>query len=160
MHPVTVSMIDAICWECIYVSALLTRALWHTKKARSQKGWCTFNMSTSYDGSLLVHLAEHIMNLSASSSFWFSLNSSYDHCCHLSKHLVWWQPTVLAFTKDGASPSRYWSENSSLRGLCLWQPTVQAQIESRKIWMHTSTECLQRIKSRLHIYVRICDLAI
>ena len=44
-------------------------------------------MPTSYDGTLLDHLAEHMVYLSAASSFWFSLNSSYDHDCHLSKRL-------------------------------------------------------------------------
>ena len=44
-------------------------------------------MTTTYDGTLLDHLAEHMMYLSAASSFWFSLNSSYDHDCHLSKRL-------------------------------------------------------------------------
>ena len=41
----------------------------------------------SYDGSLLDHLAEYLIYLSSSSSFWFSLNSSYDHDFHLSKRL-------------------------------------------------------------------------
>ncbi len=44
-------------------------------------------MPTSYDGTLLEHLADHIMYLSTASSFWFSLNSSYDHGCHLSKQM-------------------------------------------------------------------------
>ena len=44
-------------------------------------------MPTSYDGTLLDHLAKHIMYLSTASSFWFSLNSSYNHDCHLSKRL-------------------------------------------------------------------------
>ena len=44
-------------------------------------------MPTSYDGTLLDHLAKHIMYLSSASSFWFSLNSSYNHDCHLSKRL-------------------------------------------------------------------------
>ena len=44
-------------------------------------------MSTIYDGTLLDHLAEHIRYLSTSSSFWFSVNSSYDHGCHLSKRM-------------------------------------------------------------------------
>jgi hypothetical protein len=44
--------------------------------------------TTTYDGALLDHLlAEHMMYLSAASSFWFSLNSSYGHDCHLSKRL-------------------------------------------------------------------------
>ncbi len=41
-------------------------------------------MSKSYDSILLENLAEHMINLSAASSFWFSLNSSYDHGCRLS----------------------------------------------------------------------------
>jgi hypothetical protein len=45
------------------------------------------DMPTSYDGTLLDHLAEHMVYLSAASSFWFSINSSYDHDCHLSKRL-------------------------------------------------------------------------
>ena len=44
-------------------------------------------MSTIYDGTLLDHLAEHISFLSTASSFWFSVNSSYDHGCHLSKRM-------------------------------------------------------------------------
>ena len=44
-------------------------------------------MPTSYDGTLLDHLAEHMVYLSTATSFWFSINSSYDHCCHLSKRL-------------------------------------------------------------------------
>jgi hypothetical protein len=44
-------------------------------------------MPTSYDGTLLEHLAEHIIYLSTAYSFWFSLNSSYDHGCHLSKQM-------------------------------------------------------------------------
>ena len=42
-------------------------------------------MSTSYDGSLLDHLAEYMRYLATASSFWFSLDSSYDHEFHLSK---------------------------------------------------------------------------
>ncbi len=42
-------------------------------------------MSTSYDGSLLDHLAEYMIYLSTVSSFWFSLDSSYNHEFHLSK---------------------------------------------------------------------------
>jgi hypothetical protein len=44
-------------------------------------------MPTSYDGTLLDHLAEHMVYLSIASSFWFSLDLSYDHECHLSKRL-------------------------------------------------------------------------
>ena len=44
-------------------------------------------MGTSYVNISLVHLADHLIYLSSSSSFWFSLNSSYDHDFHLSKQL-------------------------------------------------------------------------
>ena len=44
-------------------------------------------MSTSYDGSLLDHLAEHMVYLSTATSFWFSLDSSYDDEFHLSQRL-------------------------------------------------------------------------
>jgi hypothetical protein len=44
-------------------------------------------MPLSYDGSLLDHLAQHMIFLSTASSFWYSLNSSYDHGFHLSHHL-------------------------------------------------------------------------
>ena len=44
-------------------------------------------MAMSYDGSLLDHLAEYLIYLSSSSSFWFSLNSSYDNEFDISKRL-------------------------------------------------------------------------
>ena len=44
-------------------------------------------MVTSYEVISLDHLAEHMICLSTASSFWFSLNSSYDHEFHLSKRL-------------------------------------------------------------------------
>ena len=44
-------------------------------------------MATSYYNNSLGHLANHLIYLSSSSSFWFSLNSSYDHEFHLSKRL-------------------------------------------------------------------------
>ncbi len=44
-------------------------------------------MSTSYDGSLLDHLAEFVIYLSTASSLWFSLDSSYDHEFDLSQWL-------------------------------------------------------------------------
>jgi hypothetical protein len=63
----------------------LTGASLHTKGAQFQKGTCNFIMPTSYDGTLLDHLAELMVYLSTASSFWFSLDSSYDHEFHLSK---------------------------------------------------------------------------
>ena len=44
-------------------------------------------MVASYEGISLDHLADHLVYLSSSSSFWFSLNSSYDHDFHLCKQL-------------------------------------------------------------------------
>jgi hypothetical protein len=46
-------------------------------------------MATSYSNNSISHhhLADHLIYLSSSSSFWFSLNSSYDHEFHLSKRL-------------------------------------------------------------------------
>ena len=44
-------------------------------------------MSTIYDGTLLDHLAEHSRYLSTAFSFCFSVNSSYDHGCHLFKQM-------------------------------------------------------------------------
>jgi hypothetical protein len=86
MHPMKIGAMDAIRWECICVCALFN--CWsssHTKEAQLQKGSRTFNMYTSYDGSLLDHIAEYMIYLSTASSFLFSLNSSYDHEFHLSK---------------------------------------------------------------------------
>jgi hypothetical protein len=44
-------------------------------------------MSLSYDTTILDHLAEYLLYLSAAPSFWFSINSSYDHEFHLSRRL-------------------------------------------------------------------------
>ncbi len=44
-------------------------------------------MSASYDGTILNHLAEHMLYLSTASSFWFSLSLSHDHGFHLSQRL-------------------------------------------------------------------------
>jgi hypothetical protein len=59
----------------------------HPKEALFRNGLSIFNMGTSYVNISLVHLANHLIYLSSSSSFWFSLNSSYDHGFHLSKRL-------------------------------------------------------------------------
>jgi len=59
----------------------------HPKEALFQNGLLIFNMGTSFVNISLVHLANHLMYLSSSSSFWFSLNSSYGHDFHLSKRL-------------------------------------------------------------------------
>ena len=38
-----------------------------------------------YDTTILDHLAEYFLYLAAAPSFWFSINSSYDHEFHLSQ---------------------------------------------------------------------------
>ena len=58
------------------------------KEAPFQKGSRIFNMVTSYEVISLDHLAEHMIHLSTASSFWFSLNSSYDNEFHLSNDWV------------------------------------------------------------------------
>ncbi len=73
-------MIDAI------HEPFLTGAPSYTKEATFQKGSRTFHMFKSYDGSLLDHLAEYLIYLSTVSSFWISLDSSYEHEFHLSEH--------------------------------------------------------------------------
>jgi len=59
----------------------------HPKEALFQNGLSIFNMGTIYVNISLVHLADHLIYLYSSSSFWFSLNSSYDNEFHLSKDL-------------------------------------------------------------------------
>ncbi len=44
-------------------------------------------MATSYYNISFDHLADHLIHLSSSSSFWFSQNSSNDNAFHLSKRL-------------------------------------------------------------------------
>ena len=44
-------------------------------------------MATSYNSISHHHLADHLIYLSSSYSFWFSLNSRYDHEFYLSKRL-------------------------------------------------------------------------
>jgi len=44
-------------------------------------------MATSNEIISLDHLADHLIYLTSSSSFWFSLNSDYDHDFYLSKRL-------------------------------------------------------------------------
>jgi hypothetical protein len=79
--------LEAIRWDLRNPQAILRGALQHPKEALFQNGLSIFNMGTSYDNILLVHLADHLIYLSSSSSFWFSLNSSYDNDFHLSKRL-------------------------------------------------------------------------
>ena len=50
-------------------------------------GWADIDMSSSYDTTILDHLAEYLLYLSATLLFWFSINSSYDHEFHLSRRL-------------------------------------------------------------------------
>jgi len=65
----------------------LMGAVWHPKEDLFQIGSSTFNMAMSYHRIFCDHLADHLIYFSSSSSFWFSLNSSYEHDFHLSKRL-------------------------------------------------------------------------
>ena len=72
-------------WEIL--EPFLRGAARRPKEAPIQKGSRIFNMAMSYYNISLDHLAEHMIHLSTASSFWFSLNSSYDNEFHLSKRL-------------------------------------------------------------------------
>jgi hypothetical protein len=50
-------------------------------------GQRTFDMVASYGGTLLDHLANHLIYLSTATSFWYSLDLTYDNEFHLSKRL-------------------------------------------------------------------------
>jgi hypothetical protein len=63
----------------------LRKASQHPNKALFNFDLQETTMSSSYDSILLDHLAEHMLYLSTASSFWFSLNLSYDNGCHLSQ---------------------------------------------------------------------------
>ena len=85
MRRMMVSAMEAIRWDLRNPQAILRGASQHPKEALFQNGLSIFNMGTSYDNISLVHLADHLIYLSSSSSFWSSLNSSYDNDFHLSK---------------------------------------------------------------------------
>ncbi len=70
-------------------------------------------MWSSYDGPILDNLAAHMKYLSSASSFWYHIESSYDHKFHLSKQLgmspdayghLLEQPTMLSCKQAGVSP--------------------------------------------------------
>jgi len=50
-------------------------------------GLADIDMPLSYDNTILDHLAVYFLYLAAAPSFWFSINSSYDHEFHLSRRL-------------------------------------------------------------------------
>ncbi len=82
-----IGAMDAIHRECNISWALFNWSIVTYRGSPVPKGSREMDMTTTYDGTLLDHLAEHMMYLSAASSFWFNLNSSDDHDCHLSKRL-------------------------------------------------------------------------
>jgi hypothetical protein len=59
----------------------------HPNEALVRFGSPESTMTTSLDGRFLDHLAEYMIYLSTAPSFWFSINSSYDHEFHLSRRL-------------------------------------------------------------------------
>ena len=72
-------------WNLVLDEPFLRRASQHLNKPLFNFGSSKTIMSTIYHGTILDHLADFMLYLSTASSFWFSLNSSYDHDCHLSK---------------------------------------------------------------------------
>ncbi len=44
-------------------------------------------MSSSCE-SILDHIADHLKFISKAQSFWFTLNTSYDHGCHLASRFL------------------------------------------------------------------------
>ncbi len=62
-------------------------------------------MSASYDGTILDHLAKHMLYLSMASSFWFSLSSSHDHGFDLSQRLGITSHDYPALLQHGGSGS-------------------------------------------------------
>jgi hypothetical protein len=62
-------------------------------------------MSASYDGTILDHLAKHMLYLSTASSFWFSLSLSHDHGFHLSQRLGITPHDYTALLQRGGSGS-------------------------------------------------------
>jgi hypothetical protein len=48
--------------------------------------------------SILDHIADYLLFLSNAQLFWFMLNTSYDHGCHLRINSVWCQTTMRFFS--------------------------------------------------------------
>jgi hypothetical protein len=89
------------------IKPFLRVAAGHPKEALFQKGLRIFNMEMSYHRISLKHLANHLIYLSSSSSFWFSLNSSYKHDFHLLLQLT--EPSTLD-TKVHMQEEWHWDE--------------------------------------------------
>ncbi len=86
---------DTIHWDLRNRGAILRGAAQHPNKALFQIGFSIFNMATNYHLISGNHLADHLIYLSLSSSFWFSLNSSYKHDFHLLLELTSSEPLAL-----------------------------------------------------------------
>jgi hypothetical protein len=87
-------MVSRTCRNDVGTSIIAIATTWPYLTTRSSAGaswyiwlWLSPLGPISYDSILLDHLAEHMIYLFTTSSFWFSLNSSYDHGCHLSRQL-------------------------------------------------------------------------
>ena len=104
-------------------------------------------MAMSYHRILLGdHLADHLIYLSSSSSFWFSLNSSYEHDFHLSKRLGMTPKDYeyLLVAADLAHIDKRWGFSIKmmkwrlfLEGIGSQQSTVMAHLKSP-----SSSSCL------------------
>jgi len=96
-------------------------------------------MATSYYSISHHHLAEHLIYLSTASSFWFSVNSSYDHGCHLSKRM-------------GISPQDYEHPLSYKMGLLHDENHLIAQVGCWLLLHHLSS-CRRLVLLSCHTLV-------
>jgi hypothetical protein len=87
-------------------------------------------MSSSSE-SILDHIADYLKLISSAQSFWFTLNTSYNHDCHLASQFrlkpinfkVFLSSTALHCIRDWALLSSPRLGESSLAGINL-QPTI------------------------------------
>jgi hypothetical protein len=62
-------------------------ASYHPDKGVFHFGLQILAMSRSYE-SILDHIADYLRFLSSAQSYWFMLNTSYDHGCHLANQFL------------------------------------------------------------------------
>jgi hypothetical protein len=77
-------------------------------------------MSASYDGTILDHLAKHMLYLSTASSFWISLSLSHDHGFHLSQQLGITPHDYAALLQRGGSSSVAAAAAEAVAGATAW----------------------------------------
>ncbi len=78
-------------------------------------------MSASFDGTILDHLAKHMLYLSMASLFWFSLSLSHDNSFHLSQQLGITPHDYAALLQRGGSGSAAAVAAEAAAGATAWQ---------------------------------------